>query len=246
MPEKSTLQRHYDYWDDYVSQWFRCNKPGCSYLPEPWWGWSPLNGKPLHSVVINLNPGKGGSRQTLDSLHSVLENQTYNEAIHSDALPEHLPETHAWHSSHRAKSILSRLSGLYISDKDYILHHLSIELSPLHTETSSDVDSYVAANLDDILEHSLLFAAEASRLVEGPLRGVVIVRCSARRFLKMFRNRGITKISHKQDASKSPFWCRFNAPGFEGVNFVCVWGARNNLPTKDIEEIIHHNNNLKV
>ncbi|MDE6298758.1 MAG: hypothetical protein K2M10_03830 [Muribaculaceae bacterium] len=216
----------------------------CPHLPEPWWGWSPLNGNALHSVVINLNPGKEGDEQTSDSLRPILGNKTYSKAMHSGALPEHLSKTHAWHSNHRAKSILSRLTGLDISDKDYISHHLSIELSPLHSVTSQKVDSYVAANLGDVLEHSLLFAAEASRLVEGPMHGVVIVRCSARRFLKMFRNCGISTCSQTQDYSKSPYWCRFDAPGFEDVNFVCVWGARNNLPTKDIEIIINHNNNL--
>lgn len=243
MPDTSVIQRHYDHWDDYVSRWIMCDMSCYSHLPEPWWGWSPLNGKPLHSVVINLNPGKGGSRQTRDSLRPVLGDQTYSEAMHSGTLPGYLSQTHAWHSSHRAKSILSRLPGFDISDMDCISHHLSIELSPLHSVTSKEVDSYVAANLDDVLGHSLLFAAEASRLIEGPLHGVVIVRCSARRFLKMFRNCGITTSSQEQDASKSPFWCRFDAPGFEGVNFVCLWGARNNLPTKDIVKIINHNNN---
>ena len=244
MLDTSALQRYYDYWDDYVSHWFRCDMSCCPHLPEPWWGWSPLNGSVLHSVVININPGKGGAEQARDSLRPILLNKTYSEAMHSGALPEHLPETHAWHSNHRAKSILSRLTGLDISDKDYISHHLSIELSPLHSVTSQEVDSYVAANLDDVLEHSLLFAAEASRLVEGSLHGVVIVRCSARRFLNMFRNGGISTRRQTQDYSKSPYWCRFDAPGFEDVNFVCVWGARNNLPKKDIEKIINHNNNL--
>lgn len=247
MSDTSALQRHYDYWDDYVSHWFMCDMSCCSHLPEPWWGWSPLKGNALHSVVINLNPGKGGAEQTRDSLLPILGNETYCEAMLSGDLPKHLPETHAWHSNHRAKSILSRLAGLDISDKDYIFHHLSIELSPLHSATSQEVNSYVAANLDDVLEHSLLFAAEASRFVKGPLQGVVIVRCSALRFLKMFSNCGITPCSPEQDVSKSPFWCRFNTPGFEDVKFVCVWGARNDLPKNNIELIINTIiNNLKV
>ena len=166
--------------------------------------------------------------------------------MRSGALPAHLPETHAWHSNLRAKSILYRLPGLDISDKDYISHHISIELSPLHSVTSQEAGSYVATNLDDVLEHSLLFAAEASRLVEGPLHGVVIVRCSARRFLKMFRNCGITTRRHEQDCRKSPYWCRFDAPGFEDENFVCVWGARNNLPKNNIEGIINTINNKNL
>ena len=247
MTDTLKLQQHYDYWDDYVSHWFRCDMSCCPHLPEPWWGWSPLNGCALLSVVINLNPGKGGAVQTRDSLRPILGNKTYSEAMHSGDLPKQLPETHAWHSNHRAKSILSRLADLDFPDKDCISHHLSIELSPLHSVTSQEVDTYVATNLADVLEHSLLFAAEASRLVEGPLHGVVIVRCSARRFLKMFRNCGITTRSHEQDYSKSPYWCRFDAPGFEDVKFVCVWGARNNLPKNNIEEIINTiNNNLKV
>ncbi|MDE6370808.1 MAG: hypothetical protein K2K92_04900 [Duncaniella sp.] len=246
MPEKSALQRHYDYWDDYVSHWFMCDKSCCSYLPEPWWGWTPLNGNALHSVVINLNPGKGGIDQTRERLASILGNRTYGEAMHSGALPEHLPETHAWHSNHRAKSILSRLTDLDIPDKDCISHHLSIELSPLHSVTSQEVDSYVAANLDDVLEHSLLFAAEASRHIEGPLRRVVIVRCSARRFMRIFKNYVITPCSPEQNFRESPYWCRIDAPGFGDVDFVCVWGARNNLPKKDIEKIINTINNKNL
>lgn len=49
----------------------------------------------------------------------------------------------------------------------YISHHLSIDLSPLHSKSSKEVDSHVATNLDDVVEHTLRFAAEVSRHVEG-------------------------------------------------------------------------------
>lgn len=75
MKDTSALQRHYTYWDDYISQWFMCDMSRGAHLPEPWWGWSPLNSSALHSVVINLNPGKGGAPQTRDSLRTpILKN----------------------------------------------------------------------------------------------------------------------------------------------------------------------------
>lgn len=238
-----SLYSHYKYWDDYVSRWFMCDASCCSYLPEPWWGWSPLSGKPLYSVVINLNPGKGGTCQTRGSLSTILKNRAYSEAMHSGILPRHLHQTHAWHTSHRAKSILSRLPDLYINDKDYISHHLSIELSPLHSATSLEVEGYVAANIEDVVAHSLRFASDASRHTTGTLRGIVIVRCTASRFLNMFSSHGAVSCSPDQDTAESPCWFRFDLPGFEDVKFVCVWGARNNLAQKSMEKIINTINN---
>ncbi len=157
-----------------------------------------------------------------------------------EKLPKHLTETNAWHNGHRAKPIISKLKGISIPDDEYIAHHLSVELSPLHEVNSASVDSYVVANLEEVVDHSLLFAADASRMIAGPLRGVVIVRCEAKRFMNMFNARGVEMLDAASGESKQMRLLRFERPEFKDVKFVCVWGARNNLPTEAIREIINN------
>ena len=248
MPDKSALIRHFEYWDKYIAHWLECKMPCNPFMPEPWWGWSYRSDKPLYSVVINLNPGRGGEKQTHGEIGPVLGDLTYSEAM-SEALPKHLAKTHKWHNGRRAKPILSRLrltSNLpeldIKNENDYISHHLSIELSPLHSESSKDVEGYVVANSDNVLEHTLRFAAEASRHAEEPLRGVVIVRCSARRFMKMFRDCRI--VPSDRPIEDNPCWCRINSPGLEDIHFVCVRGVRNRITTDEIENIIEFSKSI--
>ena len=247
MPDTSALQQHYDYWDDYITRWLACGRSCCTYLPEPWWGWTPASDRPLYSVIINLNPGKGGTSQTRNEIRSILKDKTYSEAMHSDTFLKKLHKTQQWHNSRRAKPILSKIREFNIKEDDYIFHHLSIELSPLHSASSQDVEGYVEVNHDDVIAHTIRFAADASMNVVEPMRGIVIVRCSAHRFINMFNECKAKSCDYDRNIGESPYWCRFDAPGFEDVNFVCVWGARNNLPKNNIEEIISTiNKNLKV
>lgn len=237
--ELPNLKPYYEYWDAFVSHWFRCGGSCCRYLPEPWWGWHPNSGKPLHSVVINLNPDEGGPKQTRESLNPILAQHTYSEAIKKEGgLTEHLSETHNWHSNNRAKPILSILPDYDKSDIDYIDHHLSIELLPLHSATSVAVESYVNGHYKDVLDYVLRFAADASIYIIGSLNSVVIVRCSANRFTKMFAESHIKPLDGNK-VDKSPFWCRIDLPGFEGVKFVCVWSWRNNISRIEISKIIN-------
>lgn len=243
MPDRHVLQEHYKHWDDFVSQWLGDGKPedgkrNEDFLPEPWWGWTIDSKFPLNSVVINLHPGKGGTIQTRKAVKPVIGNCKYSNAM-TGALPRHLPETHKWHNSYRAKPLLSRLQELHAPLSNAIDRHLSIELSPYHSPTSKDVESYVTTNYQEVVENTLQFAADASRLIEGPLNSTVIVRCNAQRFCKMFHSLDIKPCSPNQDLSKSPYWFTIPLQDFEGVRFVCVWGARNFLPKKDINEIIN-------
>lgn len=235
----SNLKQYYDYWDKYVANWYRCRCPCCTYLPEPWWGWQPNSNKPIHSVVLNLNPGKGGKEQTREFLTNILSNHSYSEAIFNKEFVKHLPKTHCWHNNFRAKPILSNLSDYKQSNSEFIDHHLSIELSPLHSVTSLEVEDYVAEHANETLAYSLRFAADASRYITGLLHGIVIVRCSANRFLNILSKLGVNRlgINRINGNEESPYWSKIDLPGFADVKFVCVWGERNHIPQKDIMKI---------
>lgn len=232
---------HYKFWDEYVSGWLN-GEIKTDYLPEPWWGWTPESCLPLRSVVISLHPGKGGSPQKRDKIKTVIGQSSYRKAMgggDSILLRKHLERTDKWHLSNRAKPILSRLS---LPLKDCVANHLSIELSPIHDSTSKNVEKFVSDNFENVVNHTLLFAADASREIEGPLKGTVIVRCSATRFFRMFKYLGIKNCNSDPELIRSPYIFNIPRPEFEGVTFVCVWGARNFLPKKDLNKII---NNLK-
>lgn len=235
------LYPHYKYWDEYVLNWLN-GEIKTDYLPEPWWGWTPESRLPLRSVVISLHPGKGGSPQERDKIKAVIGQTSYRKAMDggvSSLLRNHLERTDKWHSSNRANPIISRLS---LPLKDCVTNHLSIELSPIHDSTSKNVEKFVSDNFENVVNHTLLFAADAARDIEGPLKGTVIVRCSASRFFEMFKNLGIKNCDSGPELIRSPYRFNITRPEFEGVTFVFVWGARNFLPKKDLNEII---NNLK-
>lgn len=240
MPDKCALEDHYKHWDDFISRWFNGEFEGKHHLPEPWWGWTPESGTPLRSVVINLNPGEGGDDQTKENIEAKIGNRTFREAMASK-LPEHLEKTEKWHSRRRAEPIRTALgyeSSGQPEPKPGSASNLSIELYPFHTKYSKGIEAYIKEHVDDVVEHTLKFAADASRLIEGPLNGTVIVRCSALRFYNMLKSLGIEGCCPDDTPKKSPYWFRIPGWDFEGVKFVCVWGARNYLPKKDLAEII--------
>ena len=68
------------------------------------------------------------------------------------------------------------------------------------------------------------------------MHGVVIVRCSAVRFIGMFEGLGI--VPSDRPIEDNPCWCRINSPGLEDIRFVCVRGMRNRITTDEINEII--------
>lgn len=242
MPDRYSLRSYYDYWDDFVSRWLNGEIKDCDYLPEPWWGWTPESELPLRSVVINLNPGRGGNPQTRTNVRAKLGDFAYSEAMAKGLLSRYLRDTDKWHLCYRARPIASRLPDFRRPLSESLSSHLSIELSPLHTEKSDSVEGYVAAHFDKVVCNTLKFAASASRLIEGPLNGIVIVRCGAQRFLRMFGSLGSRPCCQDQNPLKSPYWFTISKPEFEGVKFVCVWGARNFLPKKDLAEIIKNQN----
>lgn len=233
-----SLDSHYKYWDDYVRKWCK-GQYSDKYLPEPWWGWTPESRLPLRSVVINLHPGKGGSSQERDNIKAVIGQSSYREAMGGGAkslLRNHLKPTDEWHSSNRARPIISRL---HFPLEECVTNHLSIELSPIHGATSKGVEKFVSDNYENVVNHTLLFAADAAREIEGPLKGTVIVRCVASRFFGMFKSLGIEDCNSDPELKRSPYRFIIPKPEFEGVTFVCVWGARNFLPKKNLNKIIN-------
>ena len=128
---------YYKYWEEFVAQWYKntdnaikgwsnpdeepaplCNTKGGEksslYIPEPWWG---NDGKqPLHSVVINFNPGEGGPQQERESIRNrKLYNGSYADDIvnysgetgkKGDRWPDN---TAYWHFIYRARPVHNTL-----------------------------------------------------------------------------------------------------------------------------------------
>ena len=130
------------------------------YVPEPWWGND--GSSPLHSVVINLNPGAGEDPQTINSINAH-NFQSYAALVNSC----YLPKTIAWHLGYRVEPILNALNrGGYISKKDISLKsHLSIELIPWHTQSADttylkyyiNYEGIYIVRVDEIAEESFKY-----------------------------------------------------------------------------------------
>lgn len=124
---------YYKYWEEFVEQWFKgndnaikgwsnpdmtpalCNTKGDTqsslYIPEPWWGNDGT--KPLHSVVINFNPGLGGQPQERERVpyYNSYAKDIINYKDGSN--PKKWPNNTAnWHYTRRAKAN-TRTIGTY-------------------------------------------------------------------------------------------------------------------------------------
>ena len=253
--------KYYQYWEGFFQQWkagvkaingwtdpdslplYNSDNKDLSslYVPEPWWGND--GSSPLHSVVINLNPGAGEDAQTRNSINT--QNFPSYVALVNSC---YLPETIAWHLRYRAEPILTALnSGGYISNKDISLtSHLSIELIPWHTQSADNTYlKYCLLNLDNIFEYSIKFAAEQSRRIENDkLRNKVIVRMCVNRMstlLKNFESIGqySTIITSYATCGKGHYMIlKFNS--MPDVTFICIWiKGSNRLPKAvDLSQII--------
>ena len=213
------------------------------YVPEPWWGND--GSSPLHSVVINLNPGAGEDPQTINSINAH-NFQSYAALVNSC----YLPKTIAWHLGYRVEPILNALNrDGYISKKDISLKsHLSIELIPWHTQSADTTYlKYCRQNLNNIFDCSIRFAADQSRRIANTkLKNTVIIKVSANRMTALLKDfKSIEQDSSTLDPCTAPsqngYYMIFCFNSIPDIKFVCVWGkhSRNKFPdSADLDWII--------
>lgn len=261
---------YYKYWEEFVAQWFEgndnaikgwknpdkepaplCNTNGGKrssfYIPEPWWG---NDGKqPLHSVVINFNPGGGGDLQERESIRKrKLYSGSYADDIvnyagetgkRSDSWPQN---TTWWHFTYRARPV-QRVLGL----KPSLKSHLSVELIPWHT---IDVDKknyvpYLMNNIEAVYEHSICFAAQRSKHIANDyLQNVVLLKMSGD-----FTRALLDKMKSVVHVDWEPIgntieignarYMEFTLNTWPGIRFISIWGTRtqNSFPVSQMEAI---------
>ena len=257
---------YYKYWEEFVAQWYKntnnaimgwsnpdeepaplCNTNGGEksslYIPEPWWG---NDGKqPLHSVVVNFNPGGGGDQQEREKVPYL---KSYADDIvnyKGEPNPKKWPNNTAdWHLVRRATPV-QKILGIEPS----LDSHLSIELIPWHTK---DVDKmnyepYLKQkrNIKAVYEHSICFAAhESKRIANDYLKNVVLLKMSGsftKKLLKMMEKEGCCKADIVAEGCVDGEGCfmEFSLNNNPGIRFISIWGknSRNNFPVSQMEQI---------
>ena len=216
------------------------------YVPEPWWGNHDVN-IPLHSVVINFNPGRGEDIQ----LHSVVP---YRGSYATDIVDSgYLPKTTKWHENRRALPILKALKRIGVLPPGYtpsIDNHLSIELIPWHTENTSTkcgFGQYLRANILNVYEYSICFAAnESKRIANDKLKDKVILKLSGSTtamLLKLLDGIEYSSVvSPQQTVPGTRSHClEFTIARLPGIRFFSIWNSNsmNNFPpAKDLDYIL--------
>ena len=227
------------------------NDYSINYLPEPWWG---NNGShPLHSVIINYNPGLGGGNQSHLFSSNLLTACTYQTFVGNEVLgiTNNFISTTRWHKSKRAKRILNRLSYLQIinNNETNLENHLSIELIPWHTSNIATIDNYINSNLKNIYQNCILFSAsESNRIINPKLQNKVILRISGRatiNLLNNFANANICNFIVTCPIGYTPFgnggYFKFTIKQIPNVEFISLWGNRNDLPPNiDLDWILQN------
>ena len=203
------------------------------YIPEPWWGNDGSN--PLHSIIINYNPGEAQCCQksgTVSVLHS------YATEIVNSGL---LPRTEKWHWTNRAEPILSSLlrNGI-ITSRPCLNGHLSIELIPWHTKgVTPEYWKYIEQNARAVFDNVFIFASnEAARIVNSKLHNVVLLRMSGnstRKLLSILA--GIDKsifVSSGATKSGNTKYLEFQFSSLSDTRFISFWGStiRNGMPSQ--------------
>ncbi len=243
----------YKYWDDFVAAWSRGAKNyygwtdpdgtplynnsatkdlSSLFIPEPWWGND--GSRPLHSVVINYNPGMGNSYQKAGCVGKV---SSYAKDI---VYSSKFEKTQQWHSKNRALPILKSLNRISSIKTPFCLeNHLSIELIPWHTlKADKSYWDYVKANPKAIYDNVISFAAnEASRIENSKLKNVALLRMSGTNTLKLLSILGqdpkqaVTRCGNT-GSSKTEF-VEFRLPKLSGTRFISFWGRsiRNGMPS---------------
>ena len=246
----------YHTWENCIRDWYNGNSMGIwadpnnilllndslskclssEYVPEPWWGNHDID-VPLHSVVINYNPGQGDSLQHRNII-------PYRSSYANDIVDSgYLPKTANWHFVRRAKPILSSLVrvGALPNYKPSLSNHLSVELMPWHTENigaKCGFTNYFKNNIRNIYEYSICFAAhESKRIANDKLRNVVLLRLSGNRTKEMLKLLdGIGYHSVVKGINVVPgttsYSMEYSIKRMSDVRFISIWGSRlrNNFP----------------
>ncbi len=253
----SKISLYYHYWEDFVSQWHKgtakailgwsdpdktpalCNMsggtPSSLYIPEPWWGND--GSQPLHSVVINFNPGRGGKDQERGN---VPRNYSYADIVNSTIEPDPKNKkwpnnTANWHKTRRADPVQKA-----ICPKSSLESHLSVELIPWHT---AGVDNktyipYLKHNIKAVYEHSICFAAyESGRIQNDHLKNVVLLKMSGNFTKYLLDNLGKAhcckpRVIIEGNVGGKANYLEFSLDTWPDVRFISIWGksSRNNFP----------------
>ena len=257
---------YYQNWESFIANWFAGNSLGpwtdprtapqllndiansvnsFEYIPEPWWGNHDF-GIPLHSVVINFNPGKAGNLQ-------LRSNVPYKTSYATDIVDSnYLPQTKQWHQNRRALPILNALKNIGALPPNFapsIEHHLSIELIPWHTENigaKCGFFPYLKQNIKNVYEHSICFAAnESRRIANKKLKNVVILKLSktnTQKLIKLLNGIGcVCSIKQQQTINGNSHCLEFSINSLPGIRFCSIWGSisRNYFP-KDLDVILRN------
>lgn len=259
---------NYKYWEQFVHDWIngtlchnmnipkfcgwknpdsvpllnkRPNDLSSNYLPEPWWGNDGT--RPLHSVVINFNPGEGGKEQERCKFNCGC---SYSKDVVGNF--DILPNTRRWHKSRRAMRVLNTLYRNNFINKPYGLeNHLSVELIPWHTQYADDTYiKYLKQNIKAVYENSICFAANESKRIENDkLNSVVIIRMSDSKTklvldeLKLQLGVCNNILKCGVTTSKKGNYMSFQISSLPNIKFVSIWATRWNdfPPNSDMDEI---------
>lgn len=256
------MTQYYQYWEEFIKLW-QCGKwkddwsnpdvfplfnktegkeLSSLFIPEPWWGNDGT--QPLHSVVINFNPGEGGPEQKRSAFPHEF---SYTHDVVGDS--NRLLNTRKWHKSKRAMRILNTLYRIHCIKGSYSLeNHLSVELIPWHTKNvTNNYMPYLIKNIKAVYEHSISFAANESRRIQNDkLNSVVIVRTNdikAQSVLDELKQNGIlSEIQGKgMSSSGKGKYIKFRFLSLPDIRFICIWGekSRNDFPpNKDMDYIM--------
>lgn len=260
------LLRYYNHWDRYVRNWAYGEIPGQDYMPEPWWGWTPMeredgSREELHCVVINMNPGKGGKLQTIPCMNCVTGCVAATDYSKSMArLRAHLEATERWHHKRRYTPIMKAL-GIEKGIVSDTLHYLGIELLPDHQ--IENFSEKVEEKAEEIYDYVLSFAARASMEItspdsdesKNPLGDVVIMR-AAPKYLDLIinkLNKAGDKYKDRIEKDTTPYpsdkQCPPSIYHFKGLSrkvyIACITGARNMLPISEIKAALERIDSIK-
>lgn len=174
-------------------------------------------------------------------------------------LAVHLPDTARWHRNKRELPILKALGLVDARHRDKTVtlpeNTLCIEAYPFHSKTFNDSQAkeYWLENPETNFWKFISFAAVASKLVDGALNGIVLVRISWSRWEKLTEDlRPDMEIKREIPATDRnrgravEFSFKDKHEALQGVRFVCVWsgGGRNNFPS-DLKDIFQQSEIIK-
>ena len=253
--DSSALAPYFKFYDELVSDWLSNTRYlSEKYLPEPWWGWSDC-GEELKAVIINLNPGDGGILQTRRYIRFGIDSSfSYREAMADGSLGRHLEGAARWHKAKRENPILEAIAEKPTSPS-FSENTLCIEAYPFHSPNFCDFRATEFYGQDPMKHFIYLwaFAAEASKMVSGKLKNLVLVRMSFDRLQRLIKGiNGLKAISLNFGDEKDTTQSRENdsssvklkafkidiseiidssqgdnismKSSFERVRFLCIWG----------------------